>query len=88
MEVKLPYNLLKTGLPSKTSSLHFFECMMLLQRELFSKLLYHITCSYTRTTKQTAVFHFYTEPNPPTNLSAEVQCKQGYEIQIDWQVNT
>ena len=28
----------------------------------------------------------YTEPHPPTNLSAVVQCKQGYEIQIVWQV--
>ena len=28
----------------------------------------------------------YIEPHPPTNLSAVVQCKQGYEIQIDWQV--
>ena len=30
----------------------------------------------------------YIEPHPPTNLSAVVQCNQGYEIQIDWQVNT
>ena len=30
----------------------------------------------------------YTKPHPPTNLSAEIQCNQGYEIQIDWQVNT
>ena len=29
---------------------------------------------------------FFTEPHPPTNLSAVVQCNQGYEIQIDWQV--
>ena len=28
----------------------------------------------------------FIEPHPPTNLSAVVQCKQGYEIQIDWQV--
>ena len=28
----------------------------------------------------------FTEPHPPTNLSAVVHCKQGYEIQIDWQV--
>ena len=36
------------------------------------------------------LFHIYIyiEPHPPTNLSAEIQCKQGYEIQIDWQVNT
>ena len=33
------------------------------------------------------LFYFYTEPNPPTNLSAVVQCNQGYEIQIDWQVS-
>ena len=30
----------------------------------------------------------YIEPHPPTNLSAVVQCSQGYEIQIDWLVNT
>ena len=29
----------------------------------------------------------YIKPHPPTNLSAVVQCRQGYEIQIDWQVN-
>ena len=36
------------------------------------------------------LFHLYnfTEPHPPTNLSAEVQCRQGYEIRIDWKVNT
>ena len=28
----------------------------------------------------------FTEPHPPTILSAVVHCKQGYEIQIDWQV--
>ena len=32
------------------------------------------------------LFHFYVEPHPPTNLSAVMQCKQGYEIQIHWQV--
>ena len=26
------------------------------------------------------------EPHPPTNLSAVVQCKQGYEKKIDWQI--
>ena len=35
---------------------------------------------------QISLKFFYTEPHPPTNLSAVVQCKQGYEIQIDWQV--
>ena len=34
------------------------------------------------------LFHFHTEPHPPTNLSAEIQCRQGYEIRIHWQVNT
>ena len=35
------------------------------------------------------VFSFlYIEPHPPANLSAVIQCKQGYEIQIDWKVNT
>ena len=32
------------------------------------------------------LFNFI-EPHPPTNLSAEIQCRQGYEIRIDWQVN-
>ena len=35
---------------------------------------------------QISLKFFYTEPHPPTNLSAVVQCKQGYEIQINWQV--
>ena len=30
----------------------------------------------------------YIEPHPPTNFSAVVQCRQGYDIQMDWQVNT
>ena len=34
------------------------------------------------------LFHFHTEPHPPTNLSTEIQCRQGYEIRIHWQVNT
>ena len=33
-----------------------------------------------------ALNYNFTEPLPPTNLSAVVQCKQGYEIQIDWKV--
>ena len=36
------------------------------------------------------LFYLYNfiETHPPTNLSAEIQCKQGYGIRIDWQVNT
>ena len=35
------------------------------------------------------VFSFiHIETHPPTNLSSVIQCKQGYEIQIDGQVNT
>ncbi|WP_222706815.1 hypothetical protein, partial [Lacisediminihabitans profunda] len=50
----------------------------------------HITCSYVKqeATKKLLFFHLYIEPHPPTNLSAVIQCKQGYKIQIDWQVNT
>ena len=34
-----------------------------------------------------SLFNFI-EPHPPTNLSAEIQCRQRYEIRIDWQVST
>jgi len=31
-------------------------------------------------------FFIYTEPHPPTNITTTVYCRQGYEIEIDWQV--
>jgi len=41
-------------------------------------LLDYILCSHL----------YIIQPHPPTNLSGVIQCNRGYEIQIDWQVNT
>ena len=52
----------------------------------FEEYTYRVTANLLR--GQIGLKLTYIEPHPPTNLSAVVQCNQGYEIRIDWQVNT
>ena len=59
-------------------------CFTGLQLIPFEEYTYCVTANLLR--GQISLKLSYTEPHPPTNLSAVIQCKQGYEIQIDWQL--
>ena len=66
-------------IPGSNQSYHFTEIQLPLQ-----EYTYFVAANLLR--GQIGLILSYIEPHPPTNLSAVVQCKQGYEIQIGWQV--
>ena len=67
-------------IPGSSQSFHFTGIQLI---HAFQEYTYCVTANLLHGHIRTLP---YTEPHPPTNLSAVVQCKQGYEIQIDWQV--